>query len=71
MAGSIACREGYLEIVATRVGIEVKQFSHNIKSGDKPRLHCLGINLFGIHTALGDNGRIVVASADKGKFHIL
>ena len=67
----MACGEGYLEVVATRVGIEVKQFAHDIQTWDEARLHCFRIYFFKADTALGDDGGVVVACADEGKLYIL
>lgn len=67
----VAGGEGYLKVVASGVSIEVEKFAYEIKAGNEARLHGLGVDFFGVNTALGDDGGVVVARAGEVEFHIL
>ena len=70
-AGGKAGGEGYLEIVATSVGVEVENLAGKVEAGHQAGLHSFWVDLLSVHTALCDHRCIVVASATEGEFHIL
>ena len=66
-AGGMAGGEGYLQVVAAGVGIEVEQLADDIQAADEAALHGLGVHLGQRHAALGHHGFVPVVGAGKGK----
>lgn len=67
-AGGVAGREGYLEVIAASVGVEVEEFADDIESADEAAFHGFRVHFGEGDATLGDDGFVPVVGAGYGEF---
>ena len=59
-----------MKVVASGVGVEVEDFTREVKAGYQFRFHSFGVDFLGVDPALGDDGGIVIAGAVEGEVKV-